>query len=235
MAAGRASRTWPQIVLGVAGAVAFGVAVSRHVARMPLIETSSSSPTSTPAAPAPDGASIAIQTCGGCHGAEGNTQDASFPRLAGQLSTFIALQLRNYRDGERPSPEMASVAKQLTDAEIDAVARYFSALPPMQQSDPPDAKLAARGEAVFREGRPGAPACRYCHGEKGEGVAPVFARLAGQNPDFIIASIEPYRRDERFRNPYAYVMKAVVENLSDDDIKAVAAYVAGLTRTESGR
>jgi cytochrome c553 len=131
-----------------------------------------------------EGRQIAKTICAACHGENGNSVETTNPKLAGQLRDFIELQLKNYRSGERPDPIMAAIAKPLTDREIAAVSAYYAGLPPMKYTGRVDAKLAARGEVIFDKGKPCAPACRYCHGARGEGVAPVFARLAGQYPKF---------------------------------------------------
>ena len=100
---------------------------------------------------------------------------------------------------------------------------------PMKPDTAADAGLARKGEQVYQAGKPGAPACKYCHGANGEGLAPVFARLAGQHAEFVYAALQPYQDAADFKNPYAWVMKGVVENLSDEDLKAVAAYISGLS------
>jgi len=91
-----------------------------------------------------------------------------------------------------------------------------------------DKSLAERGEVIYQTGKSGTPACKHCHGSKGEGVAPVFARVGGQHADFLYASLLPYKGTDDFKNPYAWVMKAMVENWTDADLKAVAAYLATL-------
>jgi cytochrome c553 len=174
------------------------------------------------------GQKIATQVCSACHGLDGNAPNTQFPKLAGQVPGFTALQLRNYRSGERPNPIMAAVAKPLNDAEIEAVAAYYGSLSPMKSDTAVDAGLARKGERIYQVGKPGAPACRYCHGAEGDGLEPVFPRLAGQHAHFVYASLQPYKHDANFKNPYAWVMKAVVENWSDEDLKAVAAYLSGL-------
>jgi len=172
------------------------------------------------------GRELAAKACSACHGQDGNAPSAQFPKLAGQVAGFTALQLRNYRSGERPNPIMAGIAKPLSDAQIDAVAAYYASLPPMKPDTPGNSPLAHKGEQIYQTGKPGAPACRYCHGASGEGVAPVFARLAGQHAEFVYASLQPYKHVADFKNPYAWVMKAVVENWSDEELKAVATYVS---------
>jgi len=174
------------------------------------------------------GRALAATRCAGCHGLDGNSTDPAYPKLAGQLEAFLDLQLRNYRSGERPHPVMAAVSRTLSDREVQAVSRHYAGQVPMRHEGPVDPVLLQRGEAVFKLGKTGAPACQYCHGAAGQGLAPVFARLAGQHPEFIVASLQPYRRESTFGNPYAYVMKAAVEGWTDEDIRAVAAYVASL-------
>ena len=175
------------------------------------------------------GRSLALNVCSTCHGVDGSAAGTQFPKLAGQVSGFTALQLRNYRSGERPNPIMAAVAKPLDDAQIDAVAAYYASLAPMRPDTPSDPARALAGEQIYQMGKPGAPACRYCHGVDGAGLAPVFPRLAGQHAGFVYAALQPYQHVADFKNPYAFVMKAVVQNLSDDDLKAVAAYVSGMS------
>lgn len=174
------------------------------------------------------GRAVAAVRCAGCHGLDGNSSDPAFPKLAGQLETFVDLQLRNYRSGERPHPVMAAVSQTLSDTEIRAVSRHYAGQAPMRNVDPFDPVLLRRGEAIFKLGKLGAPAFQYCQGAAGQWLAPVFARLAGQHPEFIVASLLPYRQETAFGNPYAYVMKAVVQDWTDEEIRAVAAFIGSL-------
>ena len=66
--------------------------------------------------------------CAGCHGADGRGRQGIAPPLAGLGPDKIEDALRGYRDGSRPSGFMQPVAAQLSDAEIAAAARYYSAL-----------------------------------------------------------------------------------------------------------
>jgi cytochrome c553 len=168
------------------------------------------------------------ERCAACHGLDGNNLDPGIPKLAGQLEAFLVLQLRNYKSGERPHPVMAAIATPLSEREIRLAARHCARQPPMRHEGAADPALLNRGEAVFRIGKPGAPACQYCHGAAGQGASPLFARLAGQHPAFIVASLQPYRKESSFGNPYAYVMKAAVQEWSEEDILAVATYVGTL-------
>jgi cytochrome c553 len=68
------------------------------------------------------------QACAVCHGTLGisNTPDA--PHLAGQPAIYLATQLRAYRSGARKHEVMAVMAKPLSDADINNLAAWFSAI-----------------------------------------------------------------------------------------------------------
>lgn len=78
-------------------------------------------------------AEVGTPSCMGCHSPRGlGNAPAGYPRLSGQYAEYIALQLRNFRAGERTndgdSKIMRGVAEHMSDAEIDAVANYISGL-----------------------------------------------------------------------------------------------------------
>ena len=71
-------------------------------------------------------------TCGACHGTDGNAgtdAQSMYPRIAGQYHDYLARALHEYKSGERKNAIMAGFASALSDAEIDALARYFAAMP----------------------------------------------------------------------------------------------------------
>jgi cytochrome c553 len=71
-----------------------------------------------------------VATCAPCHGFEGIGKDVEIPNLAGQHDVYLSYQLRAFRSGRRKHPDMSFMARKLTDAEINALATYYSALPP---------------------------------------------------------------------------------------------------------
>jgi len=68
-----------------------------------------------------------IQNCDNCHGPDGAGEPPAIPYLAGQYATYIAFELKMWRQGYRKnSPDaMGVVARKLTDEEISAVAAYY--------------------------------------------------------------------------------------------------------------
>lgn len=66
--------------------------------------------------------------CGACHGAAGVSAAPTFPNLKGQKDVYIVKQMKAFRSGDRKDPTMNSMAKPLTDADIDNLAAYYSKL-----------------------------------------------------------------------------------------------------------
>jgi cytochrome c553 len=71
-----------------------------------------------------------VSVCEPCHGANGVSGDVETPNLAGQRSVYIRQQLEALRSGRRKHPEMRTVARELTDREIDQLVIYYSTLAP---------------------------------------------------------------------------------------------------------
>jgi cytochrome c553 len=86
--------------------------------------------------------------------------------------------------------------------------------------------LAESGNA--EAGHKKSTACQVCHGPTGISISPAFPNLAGQNFDYLVASLHHYKNGKR-KNP---IMQAQVGSLTERDIEDVAAYFSsqrGLT------
>ncbi|MCE3604268.1 c-type cytochrome [Massilia sp. P8910] len=71
-----------------------------------------------------------LQPCAACHGATGNTMSAAlYPNLAGQSAAYIALQLNNFRSGERPRARAATVRRDKSSKRFRASQRSRPATP----------------------------------------------------------------------------------------------------------
>ena len=72
----------------------------------------------------------AITPCAACHGMTGKGRsNGKVPVLHGQNPTYLAAQLRDYRDGRRDNDvlkEMRFFAQKLTDDEINALADFYA-------------------------------------------------------------------------------------------------------------
>ena len=184
---------------------------------------------SAAAAPAkPDlerGKQLATTVCAACHGADGRATAPANPNLAAQHGDYIAAQLAAFKSGARPSPIMQGMAAPLTPEDMQSVGAYYASLKPVE-SMARDKALAQRGEKLWRAGIKGLnlPACAGCHGAAGHGIPSQYPRLAGQNAELSLGWLKAYANGSR---PHA-VMSLVAAKLSENDMKALAEYIAGL-------
>jgi cytochrome c553 len=75
------------------------------------------------------GEAKAKEVCAACHGADGNSQAADYPKLAGQHREYLEKALRDYKSGARKNPIMAGFAGALTKQDIANLAAWFSSRP----------------------------------------------------------------------------------------------------------
>ncbi|OMG71593.1 c-type cytochrome [Burkholderia ubonensis] len=176
--------------------------------------------------PAVAGKTIALQVCSNCHGATGVSVSPMFPKLAGQRKEYLVDQLTDFKHHARADPNAKRYMwgfTHLTDAQIDELATYFSSQS-ATLGDAGDLALITAGKAIFEAGLPdkGVAACIGCHGQHGEGVER-FPRLAGQHADYVLKQLRVFRETDT--RPRGAVMKDVCSNMSEHDMRAVAAFV----------
>jgi len=75
------------------------------------------------------GKAKAKEVCAACHGDDGNSQSADFPKLAGQHRDYLAKALRDYKSGQRQNAIMAGFAGALSKDDIENLAAYYAAQP----------------------------------------------------------------------------------------------------------
>ena len=171
-------------------------------------------------------ASRGIVACVSCHGVAGNSTISVNPKLAGQHEAYIAKQLDNFKGPDRNNPVMTTFAKLMTAEDMNNVARYLSS----QKAKPGAAKnkeIVELGKQIYRGGiaEKNVPACAGCHSPNGAGIPAQFPRLAGQHQDYTVAQLANFRTGTRKNSVQ---MTTISKRMSDDEIKAVSDYVAGL-------
>ena len=75
------------------------------------------------------GKAKATEICAACHGVEGNSIAADFPRIGGQYADYLAKELRDYKSGQRKNAIMAGFAQALTKQDVDNLAAYYASQP----------------------------------------------------------------------------------------------------------
>lgn len=161
-------------------------------------------------------------SCFGCHAIKGyRNAYPSFrvPKLGGQTAAYMVVALKGYRAGTRTHETMEAQAQSMSDQDIEDVAAYLATLG--------SATVASGGsrEASFER----AATCVACHGQNGIGMSPAWPTLAGQHEDYLRHALEQYRNGER-KDP---VMGPMAAPLSDEDVRVLAAYYAGLDGLET--
>ena len=180
---------------------------------------------------APDTMQARVLACAACHGAQGQgTDNDYFPRLAGKPAGYLYNQLVAFRDGRRQYPPMNYLLAYLPDAYLHRIADYFAnQRPPYPSASTPAVSIAllARGGQLVKSGDPSRdiPACVACHGAALTGMEPAIPGLLGLHAEYISAQLGAWRYGTR--KSYAPdCMHEVASRLTNDDITAVAAWLA---------
>ena len=84
----------------------------------------------------------------------------------------------------------------------------------------------AKGKALVTTGGGKTMACSGCHGADLSGVGSMPS-IAGRSPSYMARQINDYQRGAR-NGPMAVLMKPVVENLTEDDIVNITAFLASI-------
>lgn len=177
-------------------------------------------------------------TCAACHGPRGNSSNPKWPSLAGQHATYLLRQLKHFKSGARQNAVMAAQVSSLTLQDMKALAVYYAQQPLNPTATKASRALLARGSKIYRTGDPeqGIPACAGCHGPAGMGnAAAVFPRISGQQAPYLIDTLKAYRAGKRSGYAKAEIMTGVANNMSNEAIKAVAAYIQSLRLKEENR
>jgi len=158
--------------------------------------------------------------CGACHGPDGNSTIAQNPILAGQTARYIYLQLRDFKEGRRKDPLMSPMAANLSKKDMLDLGAYFSAQKATNQNSKGDTSLVTKGKAVAD-----AAICTMCHlgGFSGQNEIP---KTGGQHYEYVLRQLQDFKAKRRTND--AGNMTAVLRTIPDEDLKALAAYVASL-------
>ncbi len=166
--------------------------------------------------------------CAACHGADGNSANPEWPKLAGQHPSYLAKQLANFKAGERTNAMMAPMAAALSEQDMADIAAFFSSQ--AQNGGKADPALVAEGEKLFRGGNAttSVAACMGCHAPNGMGNPQAnFPRLSGQHAAYIVNQLKTFRTGER-ANDAGKMMQNIAARMTDKEMQAVASYIEGL-------
>ncbi len=164
--------------------------------------------------------------CAGCHGQEGVSPSPSYPHLAGQRAEYLFKQMKDYQDGSRgDSPLMQGLVAGLSEQDMADLAAFYAGKPLPAPDGTADASAddLAMGVGGMRQ----IPPCATCHGRRGEGKIVDVPALAGQRASYLESTLRNYKSGKRANDIYSR-MRRISEKLTDEEIKALAAYYQAL-------
>lgn len=168
--------------------------------------------------------------CEDCHGLGGISSHEDVPIIAGQTPEFLSRTLRAFQRWDRPcvkstyrhgdtsrkETDMCRVAGKLGEAEIAALATYYSQQPFLPARQEYDSELAAAGAGLHEQ------FCEKCH-ENGGKTAGRGPRIAGQWMHYFKATLKFVPTGEHLVPP---LMERSVTDLGTEDIEKLAHFYA---------
>ncbi|MFT5173522.1 MAG: cytochrome c553 [Gammaproteobacteria bacterium] len=167
--------------------------------------------------------------CSACHGADGNSTNPEWPKIAGQHAAYIAKQITEIKAGKvRKSDLMVGMVAALSAQDIEDLAAHFASQ--SMSGGFTDKDLTKLGKRIYRGGNAesGVPACMMCHGPQGAGDPMAgFPSLAGQHAKYVQMQLDAFREGTR-SNDAKRMMRDIALKMTPDEMKAVASYINGL-------
>ena len=175
--------------------------------------------------------------CASCHGATGVSPSRNYPSLAGQTETYLVKTMLDYQKGlrwedHRQADVMAKLAQLMTEQQIADVSAFYASQPiqawqAKQEVDEHIKTLINLGDSSRM-----VISCMACHGMKGQGSG-LNPALAGQSPEYFKRAMLAFRSGNR-RTDVHDLMRRIADELTDEEIKGLAHYYAGLGEKAQG-
>jgi cytochrome c553 len=180
-------------------------------------------------------------TCVACHGKDGNSASAGFPKIAGQGEGYIYKQLKDFKSGARKDATMAGMVAALKDQDMQDLAAYYSSQTTAPNVAKKDETMLALGKAIYQGGKKDTKttACIACHGVNGAGIPSAgFPQISFQHAAYTAKQLRDFRqvsfntqtngKTASRSNDLAAMMQGVAKDLTDTEIEALAQYISGL-------
>jgi len=167
-----------------------------------------------------------VVACITCHGPKGQSAVATWPKLSAQHAAYTAKQLKNFKEGSRANAIMMGMSMPLNDQDMVNIATYLSQQAP-SQGVAQSKETIELGKSIYRGGiaSKGVPACAGCHSPNGAGIPSQYPRQGGQWAEYSYNQLISFREGTRKNSVQ---MTTISSKLSDQEMKAVSDYMAGL-------
>ncbi len=161
-----------------------------------------------------------LELCKTCHGEAGIPQEKDTPVIWGQSYYYLYVQLKDYKAGRRANEIMSGIVADMTNEEMQALARHFSAQPwPRIPYAATDAQIAQAERAAV------ADTCSECHLDTYVGNNSDTPRVAGQQPAYLERTMIEFKNKVRQNAP---AKSSLFATYDDADLIALSHYLAGL-------
>ena len=126
-------------------------------------------------------------------------------------------------EGQTNPPAPTSAATETPAAATEPVAKTEPAAAPSATEQAAAAPSTSDGAALYA-----AKGCAACHGAEGKVTTlPTYPKLAGQSADYAYNQMMDIKSGAR-SNGQAMVMKGIIAQLSDKEIRIIADWLSGL-------
>jgi cytochrome c553 len=167
-----------------------------------------------------------VVACITCHGPKGQSAIATWPKLSAQHAAYTAKQLKNFKEGTRANAIMMGMSMPLNDQDMVNIATFLAQQTP-SQGVAQSKDTIQLGKSIYGGGiaSKGVPACAGCHSPNGAGIPAQYPRQGGQWAEYSYNQLVSFREGTRKNSTQ---MTTIATKLSDQEMKAVSDYMAGL-------
>lgn len=151
------------------------------------------------------------QPCAVCHGADGNSNSAEMPTLAGQDARYFIKAMQAYQSARRHHQPMFDAVENLNETDIANLAAFYASQEPVRRNV---RTPLTTDEWIER--------CERCHGIDGNSTDPRFPMLAGQDRTYLLNALQAYIGTTRENS----IMHAMAAPLGVHDIEQIVEYFA---------
>ena len=153
--------------------------------------------------------------CVNCHGSHDGKAILEVPYLDGQNPAYLVEQIRQFSQGQRKNVFMEGILRAMSRDEMVGMVLFYEK-EKLPARTPTDDVLYAKGKAYYER------ICINCHAFDGHGNERL-PRIAGQHAGYVDLTLKRYRDGSSVRSDPN--MAFVTKHMSDQDIRAVAAYL----------
>ena len=169
--------------------------------------------------------------CSSCHGTAGAAVSDAIPSIGGQHKDYLKNSMMDMKpmvvDGKEQTPKRYSTLMKIflkgySESEIEAMADWYSSRPWVPTSYPLNQDLVAKGKVSKH-----LESCVSCHAANGNNTSDAgIPRIGGQVPTYLYNSLLEYKNDKRMTERAEEM--AIVKEISDEELKALAEYFSSL-------